>query len=94
MTAYALLFTLAAVGLSETVYLIRKRMAAEKPKARQWAWKELPRRQIAEKLSDDYPWRKLERVLMGERARRVVNKKAGAVRKSAGLFLNIIQPII
>ncbi|OGH72114.1 MAG: hypothetical protein A2921_00530 [Candidatus Magasanikbacteria bacterium RIFCSPLOWO2_01_FULL_43_20b] len=31
MTAYALLFTLAAVGLSETVYLIRKRMAAEKP---------------------------------------------------------------
>jgi len=35
-----------------------------------------------------------ERVLMGERARRVVNEKAGAVRKSAGLFLNIIQPII
>ncbi|MEK9182928.1 MAG: vitamin K epoxide reductase family protein [Patescibacteria group bacterium] len=30
MTAYALLFTLAAIGLSETVYLIRKRMFAEK----------------------------------------------------------------
>ncbi|TAL19181.1 hypothetical protein EPN90_04405 [Patescibacteria group bacterium] len=31
MTAFALLFTLAAVGVSETVYLIRKRIAAEKP---------------------------------------------------------------
>ena len=31
MTSYALLFTLAAIGASETVYLIRKRMAAEKP---------------------------------------------------------------
>ena len=31
MTAYALLFTLSAIGISETVYLIRKRMAAEKP---------------------------------------------------------------
>ncbi|MBI4992651.1 MAG: hypothetical protein HZC26_00740 [Candidatus Magasanikbacteria bacterium] len=31
MTAYVLLFTLAVIGVSETVYLIRKRMAAEKP---------------------------------------------------------------
>jgi len=31
MTSYALLFTLAAIGISETVYLIRKRIAAEKP---------------------------------------------------------------
>lgn len=31
MTAYALLFTLAAIGISETVYLIRKRVALEKP---------------------------------------------------------------
>jgi len=31
MTALALLFTLSAVGISETVYLIRKRIAAEKP---------------------------------------------------------------
>ncbi|MEK7081962.1 MAG: vitamin K epoxide reductase family protein [Patescibacteria group bacterium] len=31
MTALALLFTLSAVGISETVYLIRKRLAAEKP---------------------------------------------------------------
>ena len=31
MTPYALLFTLAAIGISETVYLIRKRMAQEKP---------------------------------------------------------------
>ena len=31
MTSYALLFTLAAIGISETVYLIRKRIAAQKP---------------------------------------------------------------
>ncbi len=31
MTAFALLFTLASMGISETVYLIRKRIAAEKP---------------------------------------------------------------
>lgn len=31
MTALALLFTLSAIGISETVYLIRTRMAAEKP---------------------------------------------------------------
>ncbi|MBI4427306.1 MAG: hypothetical protein HY569_02390 [Candidatus Magasanikbacteria bacterium] len=31
MTVYALLFTLAAIGASETVYLIRKRVSAEKP---------------------------------------------------------------
>lgn len=31
MTSLALLFTLAAIGVSETVYLIRKRIAAEKP---------------------------------------------------------------
>lgn len=31
MTFHALLFTLAAIGISETVYLIRKRMAQEKP---------------------------------------------------------------
>lgn len=31
MTPHALLFTLAAIGVSETVYLIRKRMAREKP---------------------------------------------------------------
>lgn len=31
MTAFALLFTLSAVGISETVYLIRKRLASEKP---------------------------------------------------------------
>lgn len=31
MTSYALLFTLAAIGISETVYLIRKRIALEKP---------------------------------------------------------------
>lgn len=31
MTSYALLFTLAAIGISETVYLIRKRIASEKP---------------------------------------------------------------
>jgi uncharacterized membrane protein len=31
MTSYALLFTLAAIGVSETVYLIRKRIASEKP---------------------------------------------------------------
>lgn len=31
MTVQALLFTLAAVGISETVYLIRKRKAQEKP---------------------------------------------------------------
>lgn len=31
MTSYALLFTLAAIGISETVYLIRKRIALERP---------------------------------------------------------------
>ncbi len=31
MTAFALLFTLAAVGVAETVYLIRTRLAAERP---------------------------------------------------------------
>ncbi|BCX15633.1 MAG: hypothetical protein KatS3mg097_525 [Candidatus Parcubacteria bacterium] len=31
MTALALIFTLAAIGISETVYLIRKRIASEKP---------------------------------------------------------------
>lgn len=31
MTAFALLFTLSAIGVSETVYLIRKRIAAELP---------------------------------------------------------------
>ena len=31
MTSYALLFTLAAIGVSETVYLIRKRLLSEKP---------------------------------------------------------------
>ncbi len=31
MTSYALLFTLSAIGISETVYLIRKRLASEKP---------------------------------------------------------------
>jgi uncharacterized membrane protein len=31
MTAFALLFTLAAIGISETVYLIRTRRAAERP---------------------------------------------------------------
>lgn len=31
MTALALLFTLSAIGISETVYLIRKRLASEKP---------------------------------------------------------------
>ena len=31
MTSFALIFTLAAIGISETVYLIRKRIAAEKP---------------------------------------------------------------
>ncbi len=31
MTPHALLFTLAAIGISETVYLIRKRLAAERP---------------------------------------------------------------
>jgi uncharacterized membrane protein len=31
MTSFALLFTLAAIGISETVYLIRKRIASEKP---------------------------------------------------------------
>jgi uncharacterized membrane protein len=31
MTSFALLFTLAAIGISETVYLIRKRMLSEKP---------------------------------------------------------------
>ena len=31
MTTFALLFTLAAIGVSETVYLIRTRIASEKP---------------------------------------------------------------
>lgn len=31
MTSYALLFTLSAIGISETVYLIKKRKAQEKP---------------------------------------------------------------
>jgi uncharacterized membrane protein len=31
MTSYALIFTLAAIGVSETVYLIRKRVAEEQP---------------------------------------------------------------
>ena len=31
MTSYALLFTLSAIGISETVYLIRKRAVLEKP---------------------------------------------------------------
>lgn len=31
MTPHALLFTLAAIGISETVYLIRKRIALQKP---------------------------------------------------------------
>lgn len=31
MTAFALLFTLAAIGIAETAYLIRKRRAAEAP---------------------------------------------------------------
>ncbi|MBI1866494.1 MAG: hypothetical protein HY005_01700 [Candidatus Staskawiczbacteria bacterium] len=31
MTSYALLFTLSAIGISETMYLIRKRIASEKP---------------------------------------------------------------
>lgn len=31
MTALALIFTLAAIGISETVYLIRKRITLEKP---------------------------------------------------------------
>ncbi len=31
MTPHALLFTLAAIGISETAYLIRKRLAKEKP---------------------------------------------------------------
>lgn len=31
MTAFALLFTLAAIGISETVYLIRERKLEEKP---------------------------------------------------------------
>ncbi|MBI2475330.1 hypothetical protein HYV69_02795 [Candidatus Uhrbacteria bacterium] len=31
MTAFALLFTISAIGISETVYLVRKRIASEKP---------------------------------------------------------------
>jgi len=31
MTSFALLFTLSTVGVSETVYLIRKRVLSEKP---------------------------------------------------------------
>ena len=31
MTSFALLFTISSIGISETVYLIRKRIASEKP---------------------------------------------------------------
>lgn len=31
MTAFALLFTLSAIGISETAYLIQKRIASQKP---------------------------------------------------------------
>lgn len=31
MTSFALLFTLSAIGIAETVYLIRSRIASEKP---------------------------------------------------------------
>src|SRR3989344_5619473 len=31
MTSFALIFTLASIGISETVYLIRKRIASEQP---------------------------------------------------------------
>ena len=31
MTSFALLFTLSSIGISETVYLIRKRIASEQP---------------------------------------------------------------
>ncbi len=31
MTSFALIFTLSAIGISETVYLIRKRIASERP---------------------------------------------------------------
>ena len=31
MTSFALVFTLSAIGISEAVYLIRKRIASEKP---------------------------------------------------------------
>jgi uncharacterized membrane protein len=31
MTSFALLFTLASIGISETVYLIEKRIASERP---------------------------------------------------------------
>ena len=31
MTSFALLFTLSSIGISEAVYLIRKRIASEKP---------------------------------------------------------------
>lgn len=31
MTAYALLFTIAAIGISETAYLVRQRVTAERP---------------------------------------------------------------
>lgn len=31
MSSFALIFTLSAIGISETVYLIRKRIASEKP---------------------------------------------------------------
>jgi uncharacterized membrane protein len=31
MTSFALLFTLSAIGISETAYLIRKRIASERP---------------------------------------------------------------
>ena len=31
MTAFAILFTLSAIGISETVYLVKKRIAAKKP---------------------------------------------------------------
>mgnify|MGYP001567300625 FL=1 len=31
MTSFALLFTLSAIGISEAIYLVRKRIASEKP---------------------------------------------------------------
>jgi len=31
MTSFALLFTLSTIGISETVYLVRKRIASERP---------------------------------------------------------------
>ena len=31
MTSFALLFTLSSIGISEAIYLVRKRIASEKP---------------------------------------------------------------